>query len=191
MLARNAKRLVRLTSDILEVSRIESNSVKLKKEKVDLKEKIQKVIEDTQSFVEEGKNLKLVFEDATKDPVTVYADKPRLFEVISNLLRNAIKFTDEGIIRIRLEASRNGFAKVSIIDNGKGIEPDIFPKLFTKFVSKSDSGTGLGLYISKNIVEAHDGKIWADNNPEGRGAVFTFTIPILITEEQKRPVEND
>jgi signal transduction histidine kinase len=72
---------------------------------------------------------------------------------------------------------------ISIKDNGPGIHPEILPRLFTKFASKSDIGTGLGLYISKNIVEAHGGRIWAQNNPDGKGAIFTFTLPLSIGKQ--------
>src|SRR5206468_3452319 len=103
MLVRNAKRLSRLSSDILEVSRIESNSMKLRKEKVDLNKKLQTVTEDTKSFIEDGMNIKVVFESAIQGSAIVDADKPRLFEVLSNLIRNSIKFTKEGTITVKLE----------------------------------------------------------------------------------------
>ncbi len=189
MFARNAKRLTRLASDILEVSRIESNTIKLQKEHVDLKEKILKVIEDTKSFIDDGQDLELVFDDAAvQEPVVVEADKARLFEVLSNLIRNAIKFTKKGVITVRLE-KQDGHVSISIKDTGEGIDPEIMPKLFTKFTTNSDQGTGLGLFISKNILEAHGGKIWAENNPGGRGATFTFTLP--LKEDAKRAIPNE
>lgn len=189
MFARNAKRLTRLASDILEVSRIESNTIKLQKEHVDLKEKILKVIEDTKSFIDDGQDLELVFDDAAvQEPVVVEADKARLFEVLSNLIRNAIKFTKKGVITVRLE-KQDGHVSISIKDTGEGIDLEIMPKLFTKFTTNSDQGTGLGLFISKNILEAHGGKIWAENNPGGRGATFTFTLP--LKEDAKRAIPNE
>ena len=102
-----------------------------------------------------------------------------------NLLDNAIKFSEEGIISVRIERKRNNedakdVIVIGIKDTGSGIHPEIMPKLFSKFASKSFSGTGLGLYISKGIVEAHGGKIWAENNPDGKGATFTFTLPLSI-----------
>jgi signal transduction histidine kinase len=107
-------------------------------------------------------------------------DKVRITQVVCNILDNAISFNPEGKIRVLLKREkRNGqnLLIVSVKDMGPGIDPEISPKLFTKFASKSDMGTGLGLFISKGIVEAHGGKIWAENNPH-RGATFSFSLPI-------------
>lgn len=185
MIIRNAKRLARLTNDILEVSRIESNSLRLNKERVNLIEKIRNVIADTCAFIEDKHKLQIVFDHAADEPIFVDADKNRLFEVLSNIIRNAIKFTKEGTITITAgKKDENAF--VSIQDTGKGIDPAMIPKLFTRFASKSDSGTGLGLFIAKSIVEAHGGTIRGENNPHGRGATFTFNIP-LATSKEKEP----
>jgi two-component system sensor histidine kinase VicK len=108
----------------------------------------------------------------------VEGDKDRIFEVISNLLNNAIKFTEKGEVVIVLD-EKDGQAIVSVRDDGCGIAPEIYPNLFTKFVTKSEKGTGLGLFISKNIIEAHGGRIWAENNSDGRGAIFAFSMPTL------------
>ena len=121
-----------------------------------------------------------------KQDIFVEADKYRLRQVITNLLSNAIKFTNEGTIFVTAEerkdsnSNNNGqeIAIISIKDTGTGIDPEILPKLFSKFASKSFQGTGLGLFISKSIIEAHGGKIWAENNPDGRGATFSFTLPL-------------
>jgi signal transduction histidine kinase len=183
MLARNAKRLAQLTGDVLEVARIESNSLSLRKQEIDLKVKIQNVIEDCKAFIEDGQSVNIVFEDLTgKAQIMVNADKSRLFEVLSNLIRNAIKFTEEGVITVKLE-QKNEHVEVSVKDPGKGIDSDIFPNLFEKFTTKSEKGTGLGLYIAKSFVEAHGGKIWGQNNPEGKGATFTFTLPMAKKEK--------
>jgi signal transduction histidine kinase len=112
----------------------------------------------------------------------VYADKIRIYQVISNLLKNALKFTPNGKITITLEKTEEKndkkFILIRIKDDGKGIDPQVLPRLFTKFVTKSESGTGLGLYISKNIIEAHGGSIRGYNNPDGKGATFEFTLPV-------------
>jgi signal transduction histidine kinase len=115
----------------------------------------------------------------------VFADKERIYQVVSNLIKNAMKFipSNDGEIEIILEKVREGndgkeFASVKIKDNGKGIDSEILQRLFEKFVSKSETGTGLGLYISKSIMETHGGKIWAENNLDDRGATFSFTLPI-------------
>jgi signal transduction histidine kinase len=176
---RNAKRLQRLTENILDITKIESHTLELHKEKVNINEKIQNVISDVRSQINNPDKLKIVFAE-TKPPIYVYADKPRLDQVIANLLRNAIKFTKEGTISISADMKDNTEVIISIKDNGTGIDPEILPRLFTKFATKSDTGTGLGLYISKVIVEAHDGRIWAENNSDGKGATFTFTLPLSI-----------
>jgi two-component system sensor histidine kinase VicK len=175
ILVRNANRLVRLSSDILEVSRIESNSLKLSKERFDINETIKDVIEDIQKMSDTAINLSI--EHRTDKRIFVEADKTRLFEVITNLLRNATKFTDEGRIIIKAYL-RGADVQVDVRDTGKGIDLKILPKLFTKFVTNSDQGTGLGLYISKNIIEAHGGRIWAYNNKDGKGATFSFALPL-------------
>lgn len=119
--------------------------------------------------------------------IFVKADKGRIMQVIS-LLSNAVKFTQKGTIYISLERKRDDdhnnndrdYVVISIKDTGHGINPEIFPKLFTKFVTKSQTGTGLGLFISKSIVEAHGGRIWAENNIDGKGATFSFSLPLAI-----------
>jgi signal transduction histidine kinase len=111
----------------------------------------------------------------------VCADKDKISQVIHNLVSNAVKFTDSGSINIRLTEQNDEFIVVEVQDTGRGIDPEVLTNLFTKFVTKSDKGTGLGLYISKGIVEAHGGKIWAENNnttdAKGRGARFCFSLP--------------
>jgi signal transduction histidine kinase len=188
MILRNAKRLAKLTFDILEVSRIESNLLKLQKEQINMQEKIERVIEDVKPFVDEGKQLQIVFEPKVNEPVIVKADRTKLFEVLSNLLRNAIKFTSKGTIKVVLEKS-DSEAIVTVQDTGKGIDLEIMPKMFERFATKSDSGTGLGLFISKSIVEAHGGTISAENNPNGIGAKFRFTLPLYIVKSgtEKEP----
>ncbi len=178
LIIRNAKRLDRLASDILDVTKIESNSLKLEKTYFNLNDILSNSIRDIQNQVSSGdigtKNLKIVY-----DPVNIRisGDKERINQVISNLLSNALKFTDEGFIKIKVENS-NDNVTISVEDTGSGIHPEIFPRLFCKFATKSDKGTGLGLYISKNIIDAHGGRIWAQNNKSGIGATFFFSIPL-------------
>ncbi len=116
--------------------------------------------------------------DAPDEPIMIEADKTRIYEVVSNLLRNAIKFTDSGTIAITSSLEGTN-AIISIKDSGTSIDPELMPRLFTKFASKSETGSGLGLYLSKKIIEAHGGKIWAENNKDGKGATFAFTLPLL------------
>ena len=173
---RNAKRLDRLASDILDVTRIESKSLKLNKEQFDLSDVLSTCVQDLREQMENddtGRNVKISY---TPRSLLVEADKGRITQVILNLLRNAIKFTSEGVISI------DAFRKddkviVSVKDTGPGIDPEILPRLFSKFVTKSDKGTGLGLFISKSIIDAHRGMVWAENNADGKGCTFTFSIP--------------
>jgi signal transduction histidine kinase len=183
VIRRNAKRLQTLTDDILDVTRIESQTFQLDKERFNIYELLSDVIKDfTERIKSDNKNIKLVYdqEDTNHSPIIVEADKGRITQVLSNILNNALKFTNEGQIIVRAYESNNKKEiTVSITDTGSGINKDIFAKLFSKFVTKSASGTGLGLYISKSIVEAHGGKIWAENNKDKVGATFMFTLPVV------------
>ena len=204
---RNAEKLYRLTEDILDVSRIESGTLKLEKSKFDLREIIVNLIEDltakmkkeediiqsNQANNDKNTNIQLIYPQLSAEPLFVYADKNRIQQVLSNLLSNALKFTEDGVITINTEkfmetvninSNENNkekeFVSIKIKDTGKGIDPEVLPRLFEKFATKSDKGTGLGLYISKNIIDAHGGKIWGeDNNKNGKkGAEFGFTLPL-------------
>jgi signal transduction histidine kinase len=179
---RNAKRLQRLTENILDITKIESHTLELHKEKVNINEKIRKVITDVRIQIHNPDKLKIVFAEP-KNPVYVEADKIRLYQTIANLLTNAIKFTKEGTISISTDVKDNNNNEliISVKDSGEGIHPVIMPRLFTKFASKSFIGTGLGLFISKSIIEAHGGRIWAENNSNGTGATFSFSLPIFKT----------
>ena len=205
---RNAKRLQRLTEDILDVTKIESNSLILNKQQFNLNDMITSAINDIvvkKDFNSE--NVKILYESITNNKqdndnnIFVQADRSRLTQVISNLLSNAVKFTKKGTIRVTTQikeeegqqqddqsdddddgvsSSNNKVVVISIKDTGSGISPEMFPRLFSKFATESDKGTGLGLFIAKSIVEAHGGKIWAENNADGKGATFSFSIPISI-----------
>ena len=174
---RNAKRLHKLTNDILDVSRIESQNLRLNKEKVNINEKISNVVNDIKNQIRNPDKLQIVFLNL-KEPPYVEADKIRLYQVIANLLSNAIKFTKEGTISIKAQLKDNNEIAIIVKDPGAGIDNDVMPRLFTKFATRSDVGTGLGLYISKNIIEAHGGRMWAANNPDGKGATFGFSLPL-------------
>src|SRR5215216_3566964 len=167
VIRRNAKRLQVLTDDILDVTRIESQTLRLEKERFNIYELLSDAIKDfTERIKSDNKNIRLVYDQkyTNHSPIIVEADKGRIVQVLSNILNNALKFTNEGQIIVRAHESNNKKEiTVSITDTGSGINKDIFAKLFSKFVTKSASGTGLGLYISKSIVEAHGGKIWAEN----------------------------
>ena len=198
---RNAVRLQTLTNSILDVSRIESQTLKLNKEKFNINEKIRSVVDDIKSKEEED-DIEIAFADPKVDPIVVEADKIRIYEVIANLLTNAIKFTrksdsdsSDGINTITIftdiksiQADKKGSSSnsgveeeviISVRDRGTGIDPNVQDKLFSKFVTTSETGSGLGLFISKGIVEAHGGRMWAQNNTDGIGATFYFSLPLI------------
>jgi signal transduction histidine kinase len=185
LIVRNARRLERLTSDILEITRIECGSIKLNREMFDMNEEIQNVSREAKDSMPTG--VQLIVE-TTPEPLLVVADKSRIYEVVANLLSNAAKFTNKGRIVIRAEkkydhGDSRQYALVTVRDTGTGIDPEILPRLFTKFASKSEHGTGLGLFIAKNIIEAHGGAIWGENKSDGSGgAIFSFTLPLMEEE---------
>jgi signal transduction histidine kinase len=214
-IVRNVTRLDRLEKAILDITKIESNALTLDKERFNLTEKIQDMVADLianeirrDDTSYDKKNIKIEFEteagaergaeEGEKD-IFIDADKTRIYQVISNLFRNAIKFASkDGVITITITtdviikqadtdgtvgaAKREGEGQVAVVkikDTGTGIDANILPKLFTKFATTSSEGIGLGLYISKKIVEAHGGKMWAENNPDGKGATFAFNLPAM------------
>ena len=212
IIIRNAKRLQRLAEDILDVTRIESQSLKLKKEQFNLNQVVSQIVEEYRNQIQKAgsdlgsenrkMDIRLVVVP-NKDDIFVEADKGRLVQVISNLLSNAVKFTrqeekegdkkpwrEEQVKTILIAMEKDDQKKeaiVSIRDGGVGIDPEVFPRLFSKFASKSFEGTGLGLFISKSIIEAHGGKIWAENNASendgSRGATFRFSLALYEAHE--------
>ena len=139
----------------------------------------------TNSLSESGPSTKSSLKSVIGAFLSVDADRDRITQVISNLLANAIKFTSkskDGVIFVSAERKKNSNQEeviVNIRDTGEGIHQEILPRLFTKFATKSFAGTGLGLYISKSIIEEHGGRMWAQNNSDRRGATFTFTLPLM------------
>ncbi len=182
-LERNSQRLYRLTEDILDIARIESNNLKLKKERFEIRNLIKETIDDfTNKYKNTQKNDFEILDSNEKNnlrnkEIFVKADKVRIQQVILNLLSNAYKFTENGKIIIKIKKNDNQI-NIKVQDNGQGIYHDILPRLFEKFATKSEVGTGLGLYISKNIIEAHGGSIKGYNNLDGKGATFEFILPI-------------
>ena len=187
VIMRNARRLDRLAEDILDITKIESESLNLKKEFFNLNDVIINTMDNIRANVlkksHQGDLIKLVYQPRD---IFIEGDETRIAQVIYNILDNAVKFTitkiDEevnGIININTGEFDDGQALISIKDTGIGIDPEIMPRLFEKFASKSYQGTGLGLYICKSILEAHGGKIRAENNNihGERGATITFTLP--------------
>jgi signal transduction histidine kinase len=184
LISRNARRLERLATDILDVTKIETQSLHLNKEQFELYEIAELAVNDTKNqFPNDNVTYVIQLDKGTK----VYADKSKLGQVLSNLLSNAAKFTDEGSIKVtgKIEASGAGnteLAHICVSDTGTGVDSEIMPRLFTKFTNKAGTnraqvGAGLGLFISKGIIEAHGGKIWAENNPNGKGTTFHLIFP--------------
>ena len=187
---RNTKRLERLSSEILDVTKIDDQSLRLNKTYFNLKEIVLDLVQDHRRQVEKSNgNTKLLCEfkkeqeeevprrqeDFSAD-ILINADKNRINQVIDNILANAIKFTKEGIVSISITLKKDTII-VRVKDTGTGIHPEILPRLFSKYATRSEIGTGLGLFLSKNIVEAHGGKIWGENNTDGKGATFVFSLP--------------
>jgi signal transduction histidine kinase len=190
LLKRNAQRLERLSSALLQIARIESGSMQLNFEQFDISATIRDTITDAKSAtIRQSKNINIIYHEP-EPAIIVEADKTRLMQVVSILVTNAIKFTNDGSVTLSAAKTDNGEeVLIKVIDTGSGIHAEIMPKLFTKFATKSESGTGIGLYIAKKIVEAHGGKIWAENNENRAGATFTLSLPILArhTEHTTRP----
>jgi signal transduction histidine kinase len=178
---RNAKRLDRLAADILDVTNIEGKSLKLNKSTFDIDEILSELVTEYSRHIEndqsKSKGLTISYKPIH---VGIFADRYRITQVISNIINNAIKFTDQGSIAIEGTVSSSELT-IKIIDTGKGIDKEIVNRLFDKFVSRSEQGTGLGLFISKNIMESHGGTIIGYNNENGTGATFVFTLPIENT----------
>ena len=192
IIQRNAKRLQTLIGNILDVTRIESQTLVLNKEQFDIRVLVSSVIEDYKDRTKDS-NIKLnIKNNNSNNPIFVEADRDRIIQYLSNLLSNSIKFTNQGEISIDLfeKIQEEGDGKkevlVSVTDSGSGINSEIFGRLFSKFASKSYQGTGLGLFICKSIIQAHGGRIWAENNningdEKEYGATITFSLPTATT----------
>ena len=190
---KDAKKLSYLNEKILDVTKFESKLFKPNKEVFSLNESIVNIIKELEHISDNTKKIKFEYHFDTE--YLVDADSRRIGQVISNLIDNSIKSISEqdigrGVISISIEKTINAITTirddygsqhmviVRIKDTGIALDNEILPRLFTKFATKSFQGTGLGLYISKNIIEAHGGKIWAENNKDGIGATITFTLPL-------------
>ena len=195
IIVKNATKLMHITNDIIDLARIEEKILVLNKEKLDLYSYLLNLISEYQTLLIDNNHIELEFKcnnkllldlkdvsknklkDKDKKYFEISADRFRLSQILYNLIDNANKFTSSGVIKILVEIGEDKVT-FSIIDKGTGIDKEILPKLFTKFTTKSFQGTGLGLYICRNLVEAHGGKIWGENNVNGNGATFSFSLPI-------------
>ncbi len=187
VIIRNSGRLQRLAENILDASRIESQRLTLRKVTFELNELFFSIIQDYYkegtNSASSGKDVSVIYEPPNEN-IVVEADKERISQVVRNMIGNALEFTNEGRILVTLIKERpqenegRQIAVVKITDTGCGIDPAIVPRIFEKFVTRSDKGTGLGLFVSKSIIQAHEGRIWVQNNTEGeKGATFCFTLP--------------
>jgi signal transduction histidine kinase len=184
IIMRNATRLKRLTDNVLDVTKIESRSLILKKEKLNLNILISEILKEYVNKEVKQQRVKIVYDFKPKDDVIIVeADRDRLAQIIHNLVDNALKFSFHNqliFVIVELQKDKEDQVMINVKDTGEGISKEILPKLFSKFTtSDASSGTGLGLYICKNIVEAHGGKIWVENNSDGKGSIFKFTLPII------------
>ncbi len=198
VIIRNAKRLKRLADDLLEITKIESNSIKLDKEKFNLNAFVNDVLIDySDKILKEDFNnnytLSIIKSIPSDTVFFVNVDKDRLTQVIFNILNNAVRASGDAVHDGNLENVTIQFSltqtaikeiQISVKDMGPGIDAQILSKLFTKFITKSGKGIGLGLFIAKSIIESHGGRIWAENNKEEKGATFYFTLPVL-TQSQR------
>jgi two-component system, OmpR family, sensor histidine kinase VicK len=183
IIIRNARRLKELTDNILDIARIESQSMKLNKQNADIGSLILEAIQESIETNIINHNVKIMYNPNRKNNennIVLLVDKGRIIQVITNLISNAITFTKKGVISITKETRMDEDGSsviVAVKDTGSGIDPQILPRLFTKFTTKSEKGTGLGLYICKRIIEAHGGTIWGENNDD-KGATFGFSLAI-------------
>jgi PAS domain S-box-containing protein len=191
IMERQVKQLVRLTDDLLDVSRITRNRLELRRERLDLRSAIHSAIETIEPLSDAAGHIVTV--DLPDDPLWVYADMTRLAQAFANLLNNAVKYTDRGG-RITLTASVHaGEAMVTLADTGIGIDPAYLPCIFDMFVqiepttSRARSGLGIGLALAKRLIELHGGHIEARSQGAGTGTTFVIRLPIVAAARRERP----
>jgi signal transduction histidine kinase len=178
----NANKLRQLTSDILDVSKIESDRFVCEMGKVDIRDLLEEIVQATRLRLSPEVKLETSVTPITEELV-INGDRVRLSQLLTNLINNAVKFTAKGSVMLKLKAQEDqNQLEILVSDTGSGIPTEVMVRIFEKFIPKSASqgnkqGTGLGLYISKAIVRAHNGEISAVNNSRG-GATFRITLPI-------------
>lgn len=177
--------LIKLVNDMLNISRIESGRLTIDPTPTDIGKLVYEVVTEMQTKAAEvGIHLSCTLPHS---PVIVKADAGRIREVLINLIGNSIKFTSkDGSIVVTVDPEGHDFALVKVKDNGRGISSFDILKLFKKFnmvgnshlTKEKGQGTGLGLYLSKSLIELHGGKIWAESEGQNKGSTFSFTLPI-------------
>ena len=180
---RSSDRLTRLVDVFLNVSRIETGRLDIKKSKVQLEEVLDEVVNDLTNPAKK-KNIEITVQKPENPLPIMLLDKDKIHYVFMNLVDNAIKYTPKGWINVRMSRSKS-LVTIEIRDSGMGIDPNEIDKLFQKF-SRAEAisrihtgGSGLGLFIARKIVEGHGGRIWAESEGDGKGSSFTFTLPII------------
>ena len=190
---RQSKRLAALINDLLDISRIESGRIQMEQESISLLEIVTQRIEEIRPQADE-KSIRLDL-TAPESVPTIFGDEARMGQVFTNLIGNAIKFTPnngEVSIRVRVDGS---LLHVEVIDTGPGIPAEERQKVFDKFYQLSDistrqqGGSGLGLSITKSIVEAHGGKLWIDDGNQGKGSNFQFVLPLVREDDNVKGKE--
>lgn len=176
------ERLVKIINDLLDLSRIERGKMDYSFKECGLEKIVSESISELKPNVKD-KKLKLTFKKPEKELSKVLIDEDYTRQVIVNLIDNAIKYTDKGEIKIKLEED-SGIIRFSIKDEGAGISEETMPHLFKRYsreektYSKASRGMGLGLYIARRIVEDQRGKIWAESKGEGHGSTFFVELPV-------------
>ena len=184
----SSERLIDLVEDLLNVSRIESGRMEFNMEKTQMEEMVEGVHEELRTAAEK-KGLKFTFNKSKKKLPKIDVDPEKMRQVVMNLTDNAIKYTQEGSVTLSLSRTKQGI-KFCVKDSGMGIPEGEMGNLFKKFSrnEKTDlihtEGTGLGLYVAKQIVEGHGGNIWAESKGKGKGSKFIFTLPLDHKKKQ-------
>lgn len=179
LLEEETSRLIRLTSDFLDLARLESGRAEIDLSPVDVETLVRECI----TIVEQQAEARNVSLKTSIPPLTITGDKGKLKQVLLNLLTNAIKYNrPDGQVQVNAFQVGNGFAEIDVVDSGNGISQEHLPNMFRKFFRVADTagtvqGTGLGLAISKHIIESHGGAIWVNSVP-GIGSTFSFTLPL-------------
>jgi PAS domain S-box-containing protein len=193
MVKNSARHLLNLINDVLDLSKIEAGQVELRLESLDMRALIDKTVQ-TLAPLAEKKQLQLIA-DVAPEVDQVISDRRRVEQILINLVNNAIKFTEQGQVRIECRAD-DGRLLTSVVDTGIGIKPEDLPKLFTSFqqldgtLARKHEGTGLGLAICKKLVGLLGGEIWAESAWEG-GSIFTFVLPLNREEKEHAAADSD
>ncbi|MBC8146203.1 MAG: response regulator, partial [bacterium] len=195
VIARQVTVMVRLIDDLLDISRISTNKLDIRKERVDLSSVMESSVESSRPLIQQGDHTLTI--SLPPPPIHLDADPVRLAQVFMNLLNNAAKYTKRGG-RIWLSAELEGSDAVIVVrDNGIGISAEMLPRVFDMFtqvdrsLDRSQGGLGIGLTLVRRVVEMHDGTIEARSAGNDMGSEFIVKIPVLIEPLKEKPVDRD